>query len=168
MQERGLVYCESGQCILVPTVCRNVSRIARSAVDSDRATAPEVAPADVAAAPVADPLDPAEALLPDAPGTPPLALDSAPSFQAPEDWRGPVAFGGGGSYVADPVAGDPGAGSHGGAGPNVSTASVPPFGSDSAAAPLAAAAVPEPQTWALLLVGLAALAWVQRRRVRAC
>ena len=29
MQERGLVYCEDGQCILVPTVCRNVSRIRR-------------------------------------------------------------------------------------------------------------------------------------------
>jgi hypothetical protein len=29
MQERGLVYCDSGQCILVPTVCRNVSRITR-------------------------------------------------------------------------------------------------------------------------------------------
>ncbi len=28
-QERGLVYCEDGQCILVPTVCRNVSRIRR-------------------------------------------------------------------------------------------------------------------------------------------
>lgn len=27
--ERGLVYCEDGQCILVPTVCRNVSRITR-------------------------------------------------------------------------------------------------------------------------------------------
>ena len=29
MHERGMVYCESGQCILVPTVCRNVSRIVR-------------------------------------------------------------------------------------------------------------------------------------------
>jgi len=29
MLERGLVYCESGHCILVPTVCRNVSRIKR-------------------------------------------------------------------------------------------------------------------------------------------
>jgi hypothetical protein len=27
--ERGLVYCEAGHCILVPTVCRNVSRIKR-------------------------------------------------------------------------------------------------------------------------------------------
>ncbi len=30
MHERGLVYCESGHCILVPTVCRNVSRIERT------------------------------------------------------------------------------------------------------------------------------------------
>jgi len=29
MHERGLVYCEQGHCILVPTVCRNVSRIDR-------------------------------------------------------------------------------------------------------------------------------------------
>lgn len=29
MQERGLVYCEAEHCILVPTVCRNVSRIER-------------------------------------------------------------------------------------------------------------------------------------------
>lgn len=28
-QERGLVYCEDGHCILVPTVCRNVSRVHR-------------------------------------------------------------------------------------------------------------------------------------------
>jgi hypothetical protein len=28
-QERGLVYCEAGHCIIVPTVCRNVSRVTR-------------------------------------------------------------------------------------------------------------------------------------------
>jgi hypothetical protein len=27
--ERGLVYCEDGHCIIVPTVCRNVSRVTR-------------------------------------------------------------------------------------------------------------------------------------------
>ncbi|MFP5392754.1 MAG: MHFG family PEP-CTERM protein [Gammaproteobacteria bacterium] len=32
MRERGLVYCEQNQCILVPTVCRNVSRITRRPV----------------------------------------------------------------------------------------------------------------------------------------
>ncbi|OGA98155.1 MAG: hypothetical protein A3E25_11680, partial [Burkholderiales bacterium RIFCSPHIGHO2_12_FULL_69_20] len=31
MHERGLVYCEANHCILVPTVCRNVSRITREA-----------------------------------------------------------------------------------------------------------------------------------------
>lgn len=30
--ERGLVYCEDGHCLLVPTVCRNVSRIQRGAL----------------------------------------------------------------------------------------------------------------------------------------
>ncbi len=28
-EERGLVYCEGSECIMVPTVCRNVSRITR-------------------------------------------------------------------------------------------------------------------------------------------
>jgi hypothetical protein len=37
MQERGLVYCEDGECILVPTVCRNVSRVKRQ---PPRAVAP--------------------------------------------------------------------------------------------------------------------------------
>lgn len=31
MRERGMVYCEGEHCILVPTVCRNVSRITRLA-----------------------------------------------------------------------------------------------------------------------------------------
>ena len=36
MQERGLVYCEDRRCILVPTVCRNVARIARTGVGNER------------------------------------------------------------------------------------------------------------------------------------
>lgn len=28
-EERGLVYCEAGHCLIVPTVCRNVSRVTR-------------------------------------------------------------------------------------------------------------------------------------------
>ena len=43
MQERGLVFCESGHCILVPTVCRNVSRIVRR--DAPTAAAGSQAPA---------------------------------------------------------------------------------------------------------------------------
>ena len=35
-EERGLVYCEGAHCIIVPTVCRNVSRIQRQQVLSMR------------------------------------------------------------------------------------------------------------------------------------
>ena len=37
MEERGLVYCQDGQCILVPTVCRNVSRVTRAEVANEHA-----------------------------------------------------------------------------------------------------------------------------------
>lgn len=37
MQERGLVYCEGEHCILVPTVCRNVSRITKLTSSTDGA-----------------------------------------------------------------------------------------------------------------------------------
>lgn len=43
-QERGLVYCESGHCVLVPTVCRNVSRITRQDVAAADAAAPSGVP----------------------------------------------------------------------------------------------------------------------------
>ena len=39
MEERGLVYCEGRSCILVPTVCRNVSRIARTGGGNGNRTA---------------------------------------------------------------------------------------------------------------------------------
>jgi hypothetical protein len=40
--ERGLVYCESGHCVIVPTVCRNVSRVTR--LPPDRAEGPDGLP----------------------------------------------------------------------------------------------------------------------------
>ncbi len=38
-EERGLVYCESGHCLIVPTVCRNVSRVTRGAIKAAEAPA---------------------------------------------------------------------------------------------------------------------------------
>ena len=48
--ERGLVYCEGEHCLIVPTVCRNVSRV----------TAADTSPLndDTAAGPREDPIDP--------------------------------------------------------------------------------------------------------------
>ncbi len=69
-EERGLVYCESGECILVPTVCRNVSRIHRHAgvEPLDPAPGAGLTPA-AAAAPVELPAEPPGAGFATAAGT---------------------------------------------------------------------------------------------------
>jgi hypothetical protein len=166
--ERGLVYCESGQCILVPTVCRNVSRIRR---------APESVATGTVEAP--DPL-----IFPP-PGAiaPPTVGDAAPPNQSFDD-------------LLAKVPGQPGITGLGGAAPDGETRSGPEvagvgpgFGPSygpnylpagpyivGGAAPSApsspdtpvpvTAGVPEPGTWAMLIVGLALLGAVQRRAGR--
>ena len=61
-EERGLVYCESGHCIIVPTVCRNVSRVTRlpparsaAAAAGDPATVGGALPAAVESPAAPDP-----------------------------------------------------------------------------------------------------------------
>jgi hypothetical protein len=49
--ERGLVYCESGHCLIVPTVCRNVSRVTRAPLAPAAAGAGAGAEGGLAAAP---------------------------------------------------------------------------------------------------------------------
>ena len=61
-EELGLVYCESGHCILIPTVCRNVSRITRL---------PDSAPASPATA--------AEGAAPAAPEPAAMSMAEAPA-----------------------------------------------------------------------------------------
>ena len=62
-EERGLVYCEAGHCVIVPTVCRNVSRVSRLPTSAAQPTgsgggeggksANTAAPASAAVGPVA-------------------------------------------------------------------------------------------------------------------
>ena len=165
MQERGLVYCEGRQCILVPTVCRNVSRITRAAVGPDHAEAADD-PADKGSA------APAEVAFADpAPPPTPLATDAAPSFAAPLESGHPEGSGAapGGSFWGSGPAGTPpwlsGPRPGPSPGPTVFTTSVPPVIADGPVPLHATPPVPEPQTWALLLAGLAALAAWRRRRL---
>ena len=142
-EERGLVYCEGGQCILVPTVCRNVSRITRSAVADESAEEPLLAmiPAPFPAAA--------------SPALPLAASDGVTAFALND---GMLSTGGDASSFATATGlttdeGGSGtswfAGSGPGPGPGSGAAASPP-GSTLPAAP-----VPEPETWALLLFGLA-------------
>ncbi|MEO7114308.1 MAG: MHFG family PEP-CTERM protein [Caldimonas sp.] len=160
MQERGLVYCESGQCILVPTVCRNVSRIARAEVAHERAEGDEP---ELAAVPVAT-------IEPD---LPPFPVDAIPAAFAPDTDLGLGSLADNGPFAAA-LSGGPGsfaAGAGGAAVAAVAAASVKGDGFEHVAqAPSNAevagsvAAVPEPETWGLMIGGLVVLA-ARRRRV---
>ncbi len=146
MQERGLVYCEGAECILVPTVCRNVSRIARAQVAHGRAEGEVPEDVAVAAAPALAPT----------PEQAPVLLDLAltgPTFESTLEFAAPL--------DAGPDSQSPSAnfipGSSGG--PVVATGPSAP-----GSGPGIVAAVPEPETWGLMLFGMAALAARRRRR----
>ena len=118
-------------------------------------------PGAIVAAPVGDP------------STTPLALDEAPSFVTPAAWSVPMAYGlpgiaapvGSDAGIGPDTGGFPGAPTIPGGGPIVGTSSTPPPGVGEPP-PAISTSVPEPQTWALMLVGLAALAGLRRRSVK--
>lgn len=180
--ERGMVYCESGHCLIVPTVCRNLSRVTRG--PSLRAAAPARPEGGDTAAAAPDELeyDP-----PGAGGKPGAAPASfAGLAAAPGSPRGPAGFGGYALAAAPPVG--PGAwaafapGGYGGAAPGVRETDG--LQSGPIALPddrprlypsppllpfpevgVTISPVPEPGTWALLIAGLALL-WPALRRPR--
>lgn len=155
MQERGLVYCESGHCILVPTVCRNVSRIVRrspaisaaqgeapaapaprTAIIPDRGVVQDAVPIPPAPAPTATPVTPPTSFVaqaaPEAPVNP-LSTTEVPVVPPEVTYLVPV-------VTALPTAN----------GLNDPTPNNP-------------SPVPEPGTWAMFLAGLL---WVVRRARR--
>lgn len=166
--ERGLVYCEGEHCLIVPTVCRNLSRVTRlpgtpvggSSAGGDVGAAP-AAPVLVATGPL--PEDSSELVF-DAPGAGGTPL-SGPAAAAGEfSW---VSSGGaiGGAFGGAPPGSDVPAGT-----------GVPwpqgalPIGGDATPISIARVAesvtspVPEPAGWLLMLAGGAVLAAAVRRR----
>ena len=171
MQERGLVYCDSGQCVLVPTICRNVSRIARAEVAHEHA---EGDAQDLAALPVAVleravaaiPLD----AVPDgfAPTADP-AIGSSPDSDAIGGLYGSGFGGASGGGIGSFAAGVGGVGhalaaiaANSGQGSDFDQVLSTPSNPDVTAA---VTQVPETETWGLMLAGLFALG-ARRRRIR--
>lgn len=169
MEERGLVYCVQGDCILVPTICRNVSRISPAGSGTPRGASAGGAGAPAAAGgaarsgvvtiggpeegpPMWDNPDAlrggvsiGDALPPTARYTP-FVPDEPVRFAS----NTPAPSGGGGGVPH--ISGGPG---------YIQPQSIVPA---LPAEPNILPAVPEPQTWAMLLAGLACIAYGARRR----
>lgn len=143
MQERGLVYCADDHCVIVPTVCRNVSRV-------DATPRPPAKPPADTPAPGADsgPVQPptlAEAT-PAAPGS--FNDLQGPVLGPPEAPPAPELGPGGGPfvhYVPVPLPLVIGGGSP----PLIHTVEPPP-----SVIPVPPAPIPEPSILALLAAGL--------------
>ncbi|WP_255420741.1 MHFG family PEP-CTERM protein [Paucibacter sp. KBW04] len=161
-EERGLVYCEENQCILVPTVCRNVSRINRV---PGRAAAP--GGAQNVASSAQDMVEPQTPLDMEPTGAGPLSTPNSPGSFAQVAGGGsgldglPGTTPGGGTIF-------PGGGGTGGPGIGpIVVPSLPPGTTTPPVIPPVTPGVPEPETWALMLGGLLAVGFLSSRRKKA-
>ena len=157
-QERGLVYCEGSHCILVPTVCRNVSRITRLeplAVMGANPLGDEL----LFDAPGAGEIIGAE---PGAPGPHTFAAQSLPANSSDPGVVVPETELGDPDNVPRPV--PPLGGGYPG---NLGSLGIPGGPGSPGTPGTPVAPIPEPGTWALMLLGLAACsARAARRRSR--
>lgn len=170
-QERGLVYCEDGECILVPTVCRNVSRIRR--VENKPAAAAPSGAGNVASS--AQESESAAPLEFEAPGAGPMAAAQPDSFSAQSGGASLGDGGGGGAAQGGSFAGlssapAPSTGGTGGGTPGLPSMAMPglPPGTvrpaESPNLPGVTPAVPEPGTWAMIAAGLLVIGLRTRQR----
>lgn len=163
-EERGLVYCVGETCVVVPTVCNNVSLLTRR---PDEAPLQSGADEPIDISPSAGPPAPSADVVAQGPDSGPLGFlptDAAPAVPASTETPG---GGGGGGPTT------PGGGGGGGGGPTLPGGGVPccgtgPIGPGGPGTPpdvTPTSPVPEAPTWSLLLAGLSLLAaWRSQRR----
>lgn len=148
-REHGLVYCEDGHCILVPTVCRNVSRIVRRPVAPPPVSELEFDP------PGAGPAEAPGEGLAVWPGMLSPGIGDGGSAPDVDDGGG---RGGGRNEPWSPWPGSGGGGWVGGVLPVEPSVPVAP------APPPIAAPVPEPGSGLLAALGAGLVFWRRRRR----
>jgi hypothetical protein len=157
-EERGLVYCVGETCVVVPTVCNNVSLVTRkpeqeplqSGADESIEVSPAAGPTPSSSS------DIASAEIPDS-----GPIDISPAAGVPGSFDEPPGDGSGGGGVPNPPLGGDGgficcsSGPTGPSGPGTPPVGppVPPISS-----------VPEAPAWSLLLAGLALAGVIGRRR----
>ena len=159
-RERGLVYCADDACVVVPTICNNVSLVTRK---PEREAALDETPIDIspAAGPPSPPADQPTTTPTDA--SPPIAFIPTSESGSPDSP-------GGGALGGYPVGGVPVGGGGGepiglpgGGLPCCDTGPIPPGGPGSPGTPPVSAIPKLPTAW-LLLAGLATLAALRARR----
>ncbi|RZI62999.1 MAG: PEP-CTERM sorting domain-containing protein [Rubrivivax sp.] len=145
-RERALVYCEGTACVMVPTVCRNVSRIARVPGGGGGPVPPPgegELPFDPPGAGAPTPVPEAGPFLTT---LPPSLLTGVPAVPP-------------GSFASPPLSFAPPS-----AGPPPSFMPTPPlFTLPPRATEMPPPAVPEPSTYAMAAAGLLLLSWWLRR-----
>ncbi len=166
-EERGLVYCAGDTCVIVPTVCNNVSLVTRKP-DEAPALSGADEPIDISPAAGPPPATPDEVVA-QGPESGPLefiAAEGAPvapdspnggssGGSGPGGWPGVPSGGGGAGFPTLPG---------GGGGPCCDTGPVGPVGPAVPPVTSPTSPVPEAPIWSLLLAGLAAVETLRRQR----